>query len=436
MSFINNLRFNKIIFIIFLCFTSNIDFLNPMQSNNEIANPRADSMNRLGIKLFYQNDPKEFLGSLGKDVDKDTFKEFSKLFLDYLIKHGSLNIYQEDNSSVPVNFLKFHPTKLTLATSCLDYQVRTFDCLESGCRISNQFIVEKKASSLAWSNDGSFFAIGIQDKCSAQIFKSNPNSELDLQNINIDGISLIKEISAISFVSSISFHPIHSNIVALGSFRGDIEIIDVLAKKSLSFYMPIPRAAIRELAFSPCGKSLAVASLDNSISIFSLKIHYKNYSIESIDINPLNAIKIEQGMIRCLSFSKSGDYLFFGAGRKLFACSSWKNPYNLNLTSYDLSDSLKSKLITSISVSQSEGYIASGTDDGNVIIFDIIEGSLHPVLNLKIEDSTDQEAYFGTTVLDFDPTGRFLAAGGACDGSTRVWDIYLLAILQDIIKSA
>lgn len=237
-------------------------------------------------------------------------------------------------------------------------------------------------------------------------------------------------------MSSISFHPIHSNIVALGSFRGDIEIIDVLAKKSLSFYMPIPRAAIRELAFSPCGKFLAVASLDNSISIFSLKIHYKNYSIESIDINPLNAIKIEQGMTRCLSFSKSGDYLFFGVGRKLIAWNSWKNPYNLNLTSYDLSDSLKSKLITSISVSPSEGYIASGTDDGNVIIFDIIEGSLHPVLNLKIEDSTDQEAYFGTTVLDFDPTGRFLAASGACDGSTRVWDIYLLAILQDIIKSA
>ena len=46
MSFINNLKLNKIVFILLLHFSSNIDFLNSMQSINEITNPTLDSTGR------------------------------------------------------------------------------------------------------------------------------------------------------------------------------------------------------------------------------------------------------------------------------------------------------------------------------------------------------------------------------------------------------
>ena len=244
---------------------------------------------------------------------------------------------------------------------------------------------------MAVSPDGDRFVVG---------------TDIGIFLINADTYEELWSISASHLVMSLAFSP-ESNVLAAGLENGAVTLVDTETGDILDTSLgPQPVSA---LTWSPRGPNdepgeiLAVGLNDGSGILFLVNRDGDDLTIEQIALMP----RIHAG-VSALAFSPNGRILASGNRMGLINIwDGWTGDYIFALQGH-----VENQVITTLEWSHTGEQLVSGAADDDVIVWDIVTGSVHGLFTDHKEDIID-------VALDEDGTG---IVSVAADGSILRWD--------------
>ena len=262
-----------------------------------------------------------------------------------------------------------------------------------------------KASPIAFSNDGDYFATLSEDRQESKLYNTKTKKLITSVNRHHGEVSCV------------GIDPLNRYMFSCGD-DGKTFAIDIKSGK-LVFTLPVHVDTINDISFSENGNWVATCSYDRKISIFSLvtmtaktklKAHaaavtkmqfLKGNRLISVDKNSSaiiwdmytgKVIERLQGIhddIRQIVTSKDDEFLFIGTALGYVLV--------YDLKSYELLSSRYIKIaspITALEFDDENSHLIIGTDDGFIMVYDIYEGEdkLKDMLKNKQFDGIQKEA--------------------------------------------
>ena len=167
---------------------------------------------------------------------------------------------------------------------------------------------------------------------------------------------------------------------------------------ALTLLARIGEGMVRQIAYSPDGKDLAVAT---SIGMFV-------YSIDTLE--EVNSHETDD-IVWSIAFSPDGKKVAAGLNDNTILLWDWQG----DQISLILGDEYKYNAVNTVAFSPDGSLIAGGYLSGGVGIWNVADGSR---LRTLMADTPRIE----TKSIAFSPDGRFLATGSS-DAKTRLWDV-------------
>lgn len=363
------------------------------------------------IALSFSNDGSQMLAA---SSDRD-IKRFD------LATRRELQAFSEPERQEKYETLSFSPDgqAVALCVGKREIEVRQFSSFGNVMKLTSH---ANPVRSVAFSNDGRWFATGNQDT-SATLWDVYAGRLV----ANFAGNT--------GSVNTVVFSP-DSQLLATGSESGIVRLYDVVAAREQQHWQAHDDG-INRLLFTPDGKQLITCSGDQSIKVWdtasrnliaTLPSHQKevNSLALSADGNLLasgaadGAIKIwetanwrearalagHSGAVFTLAFSNDGKTLASGGADKavwMWNTATWQTTQTLN-------DS--SSAIYSLAFSADDKSLATGDAEAVIKLRDASTGAVRATLS---------GASGAVNALSFSDDGRWLTSGHE-DGSVRVWD--------------
>ena len=247
-----------------------------------------------------------------------------------------------------------------------------------------------------------------------------------LKDLNInphENKELIKTIKVYeSSVNSIALSP-DGKLLAFGDKDGIIQIWNIDNNKKIKTFKGSDSA--NSLAFSPDGESLAVGTNKGDVIIYSI------YNDEVIEIFKEDQ---DSSPINLLAFSPDGELLATGTNKgDIIIYDIYNDRVILEIQAsevdddeedefLDEEDELLEESVSSLAFSPDGELLATGTNKGDIIIYNIYNG-------VEIEILGEDQDPSPINSLAFSPDGKLLAAG-THEGSIIIYNMYSDEVIE------
>ena len=284
--------------------------------------------------------------------------------------------------------ISYSPGGLIIAAAHQDQSVRLWDVEGNNRRPLATFRGhEGTINSVVYSPDGTMIASGSSD---GTIRIWNP------QAVQIDN-QLLHILPYRDEITTVCFSP-DSRVIAGGCVDGSIRVWDTGTGREVDTFND-HLATIEQIDFSPDGTRFISASSDGTVILFSL-------------VSPAGRISepvLQEKPVYSLAFSQDGNsFITGGAATEVQIWSTNNGILKQEKTLMGHKD-----VVRSVDVSPDGSYIASGSLDGTVRIWDAIL--------FRERDRLDAHTG-GVRALIYTADNRIRACGTAYDGKLRLWD--------------
>lgn len=284
--------------------------------------------------------------------------------------------------------ISYSPGGLIIAAAHQDQSIRLWDIDGNNRRPLATFRGhERGINSVEFSPDGTMIASGSSD---GTIRLWNPH----VVNVNEQLLHILPYRNEIT---TVCFSP-DSRVIAGGCLDGSIRVWDTGTGREIhTFENHI--TSIEQIDFSPDGTRIISASSDGTVILFSL-------------VSPAGMISepfLQDKAVYSLAFSQDGNSFVTGGAASEVQVWSTNNG---NLKQEKILEGHKD-VVRSVDVSPVGSYIASGSLDGTVRIWD---AKYHHEQN-RLDAHTG-----GVRALIYTADNRIRACGTAYDGKLRLWD--------------
>jgi WD40 repeat protein len=199
-------------------------------------------------------------------------------------------------------------------------------------------------------------------------------------------------------ITSLAFNPSATNILASGSLDRTIILWDITTAQSLTGALVGHTDSVNSLAFSPDGSRLASGSSDRTVRLWQIP-----KGIEQADLHtrlPVDILAGHSAGVNSVVFSPDGQWLASGSDDQtiiIWDVASGR-PKHAPLRGH-------TDIVTSLAFSPDGFMLASASNDNTIILWDVATGrQMGPAL-------------YGHTsnvfTLAFSPNGRVLVSGGS-----------------------
>jgi len=314
----------------------------------------------------------------------------------------------------------------------------------SGGTESSSAKCEASVTSVAFSPDEKFIALGCQDVSPLSKYPYNENITIRIWRTSIDGLKEYYYYLKIPFtdtVTSLGFSP-NSKYLLTSSEDHTARVWEVSSGREIS--RMTHDDAITSIAFSADGKQVMSSSLDHTARVWETlpwqeAMHGNN-----------------SGSIAAIALSPDGKYIASGGrdgtiliqemitGQEVVQMKlGGKNPskdITANPRIYWMSQSEENG-VSSIAFSPDGKFIASGSADNTVRIWDVAKGQeISRMLPDYYAATQNGTTYYisGVYSVAFSPDGKYVASGGT-DGDVYVWEVSSkkeIARLAPLLKNA
>ncbi|MDW7973025.1 MAG: caspase family protein [Thermodesulfovibrio sp.] len=344
-----------------------------------------------------------------------------------------------------ISSIAFSPDGKYIASGCQDSTIKIWE-ISSGKQMRIFIGHSYHVSSVAFSPDGRFIASGSLDE-TVKLWEVSSGME-------------IRTFKGHSWVKSVAFSP-DGRFIASGSGDKTIKLWEVSSGKNIRTFKG-HSGDVSSVAFSPDGRYIASGSMDNTVklwevssgkrinifkgnSIFVTSVVFSpdgNYIASGGDDNTVKLWEVSSGKnirifkghnkyVTSLAFFPDGRYLASGSEDntvKLWEVSSGKNIRTFKdngvrgKTEYIIIEvsSEREKIfegrnrgVTSIAFSPDGRYIASGSHDTTIKLWEVSSGK-------KMKTFKGHSSWI--TSVAFSPDGRYLASGSE-DNTVKLWEI-------------
>ncbi len=204
-------------------------------------------------------------------------------------------------------------------------------------------------------------------------------------------------------VTAVTFNPSGTRIIS-GSEDDSIISWDTRTQRQLGWPLVGHANSVLDLAFSPNGKYLASASSDTKIVLW--------------DFTAGQTMVDHQDVVRSVAFSPNGHSIASGGDDTVarqwdIGNTNTSQPYSSPSSSISSSAANHSRIIWSVAFSPNGDQLASGNEDGSIVIWD--NSSLAPAMPPLAQHNG------GVLAVTFSPNGQWLASAGQ-DQQIIMWD--------------
>jgi WD40 repeat protein/tetratricopeptide (TPR) repeat protein len=364
--------------------------------------------------------------------------------------------------------VSFNPTRDELASASEDKTIKIWSLHRKldEYRLTDH---RNRVENVSFSPDGRMVATASRD-CTVKLWNVDgtllttlvDNSNTNLQNVKADCEA---RASHSDFVLASSFSP-NGELVATASRDCTVKLWKIdgtLVRTFQDSELKRSREALGEtcvarpshndyvlgLSFSPNGRSIATASRDKTIKIWSLEGQLLNTlrshteRVNSVSFSPNGELLVSGGddqtvrlwnrdgaLLRTIEKQENYDaghnsyvtgVVFSPDGRTL-ASAGWDNTVKLwDLEGTLLKEFSDSDSVTSVSFSPQGQVLAVGSWDGTVKLWSVLDGTL--IKSLQGHES-------GVLSVSFSPDGRTIASGSA-DETAILWDLDFDRLLRE-----
>jgi WD40 repeat protein/serine/threonine protein kinase len=294
------------------------------------------------------------------------------------------------------NDITFNPDNTILISSSYDGGTHLW-------KISNGELLDEyhgnHSVGVAISPDNQFMAKG--EGCGFELMQLNNSSIV---------FDLFEQHDYCDSINALEFSPEGNLLVTGGGKEEEIVRIWSVPDGRLLNTLEGHTSSVRELAISPDGRFIASGSADNTVKIWRV-----NDGLE------IFTLKGHTSGISCLSFSPDGKYLISGSSE---LGSSPSREGEGMLIKWNIKDGSRintvngfkeSEHIYPLALSPNRQSLASGSANGDVMLWTNLEYEDKPIILSDQDDENEIEA------LIFSPDGKFLASGNL-SGRIILWD--------------
>jgi WD40 repeat protein len=257
----------------------------------------------------------------------------------------------------------------------------------------------------------------------------------DNKNVRIWNVITKKSIQNIQsgYVENVVFHPDNKSILTFSSDTGILSVWDIhKGTVSNKFDLDNDRWHGNRLELNNDGSNIAIFSMpfntssDYPISEFNLldgKISDSNYSFPIPDIAGPPFIYSPTDSLIVVFYDRTNNF-------HLVNLETQQDTLLQNPFSNPKDSSFDRWLLSSIMMDSSEKYIIGGSFDGDIYIWNILDGSL--IKSIKAHEPKSHDGWFGgIRYISFSPSSNLFVTVGF-DDSIKLWDAKNGDLLREI----